>query len=85
MEKWWAHNREVYKESDKQFIEKGDILEPLFIAHSRTMALKAVLVHNVDVHTAHMSIMSLTDDVIVHEPHMEDRIDFLDELDGGDA
>ena len=63
MERWWAHDREVYRESDKLLVlakEKNEPLplpvamrvaelEPLFVAHSRAMACRAATAHNIGV------------------------------------
>ena len=48
MERWWAHGREVYLASQKTAVMKGESVVPLFVAHSRTMAMKAATAHNLE-------------------------------------
>lgn len=48
MERWWAHGREVYLASQKTAVMNGESVVPLFVAHSRTMAMKAATAHNLE-------------------------------------
>lgn len=52
MVRWWAHNREVFYEHQKELVLRGDAVRPLFLAHSGTMAERAVKIHNDDLRIA---------------------------------
>ena len=52
MVRWWAYNREVYYEYQKELVLRGDKVRPLFMAHSVTMASRAVKIHNDDLRIA---------------------------------